>query len=149
MKMVRPLAAVTAGLAKDVPNAFFPASSRKGSTLAKLKWLNALLSVIRISKLLRSPSLIPLITEKLARLEGASDSALRGELPNGVPNTCWAKRELTIKRTWFGATVVIVGVALCNAFRLSSVVGAMFAVLQMAGVLVWPAAGTAPRKAMQ
>src|SRR6516225_3358651 len=72
--------------------------------LEKLKWLNTLFAVRRISKLVCSPNLMFLNTEALTTFCGASLRALRGTLPNGVPNTACAVRALMIKRTSFGVT---------------------------------------------
>src|SRR6185437_491083 len=105
-------------IAFEFPNS--PASSMKGSTLAKLEWLNTFSNVAWNSNAERSDILNRLKIERFAILLMLSCVGLRGVLPNGVPNTDWAVLALRIKRTWLGLTfwILQVGLAFVNARQL-------------------------------
>src|ERR1044071_265492 len=107
-----------------------PASSTNGSTLPKFGWLKTFRKVVRNSKFAFSPNLMLLISEKLAIFVISSRTGLRGELPNGVPNTPCEVCELMMKRTdWLVTGTTAHGTAWLRQFgpmavRLNSVVGA-------------------------
>src|SRR6478609_6006433 len=110
-----------------------PASSTNGSTLPKFGWLKTFRKVVWNSKFAFSPNLMFLIIEKLAIFVISSRTGLRGELPNGEPNTPCEVCELMMKRTCWAVTgttahstssVMQLLVFDCPiAVRLSSVVG--------------------------
>src|SRR6266571_805223 len=97
--MVRGVLLVCLTSPKPLKAPVSPASSTNGSTLPKFGWLRTFRKVVWNSKFAFSPNLMFLIIEKLAIFVISSRTGLRGELPNGVPNTPCEVLELMMKRT--------------------------------------------------
>src|SRR5438270_5174954 len=99
---------VCVGSPKPVKAPVKPASSRMGSTLAKLAWLNTLSKLAWNWKLTCSPNLMSLMMEALPIVVLASCTGLRGLLPNGVPKMDCASPPFMMKRTCWLVTLTTV-----------------------------------------